>query len=246
MQRFSLQRPFFAILLAVALIGVLLPVVAQDATGDAAVKSKSDEKAPAESKDRKSKSAPEKRPGRVSLTPAREAAAMTFARLHHPELADLLVKLKTRKARQYDQAVRQLFQTSERLARARDRSPERHELELDAWKLDSRIRLLAARMTMNSDTKRDEELKSLLKDRAELRLRQLTNERQRLAERIDRIDALIERMGSDPDASTLKEFQRIKRSFAAKGPRARKGVERPVVAPNPRPSKSREKAKNRL
>jgi|GEM_PF-1669837 hypothetical protein len=175
---------------------------------------------------------------RVSVTPGREAAAMTFARLHHPELAKLVTNLKKRKVRQYDQAVRQLFQTSERLARTREKTPDRYELSLEAWKLDSRIRLMAARMTMNSDSQLEEELKGLLKARASVRLRQLTRERERLAERLQRVDALIERIDSDPDASTKKELQRIKRSFATKGPRNKKPSARPVATPTPRRVKS--------
>ncbi len=163
---------------------------------------------------------------------------MTFARLHHPELADLLTKLKKKKARQFDQAVRQLFQTSERLARTRERTPDRYELTLDAWKLDSRIRLLAARMTMNSDSQLEEELKALVRARANVRLLQLTEERDRLAERLKRVDALIERIGSDPDSLTMKELQRIKRSFATRGPRNKKPSARSVTAPNPRRVKS--------
>lgn len=175
---------------------------------------------------------------RVSLTPGREAAAMTFARLHHPELAKLVTRLKKKKTRQYDQAVRQLFQTSERLARTRDKMPDRYELSLEAWKLDSRIRLMAARMTMNSDSQLEEDLKALLRAKAGVRLRQLTKERDRLAERLQRVDALIQRIDSNPNASMKKELQRIKRSFATRNTRNKKPSTRPIAAPSPRRVKS--------
>ncbi|MBT4866075.1 MAG: hypothetical protein HON53_13305 [Planctomycetaceae bacterium] len=240
-----MRRSSAFILLTLGVFCCVLPAAAQKKASvqnsaapkkkDAGKRNESDA-TPKKKNDAKSSRA--KSANRVSLTPGREAAAMTFARLHHPELAKLVTKLKKRKVRQYDQAVRQLFQTSERLARTRERTPDRYELSLEAWKLDSRIRLMAARMTMNSDSQLEEDLKELLRAKASVRLRRLTKERERLAERLQRVDALIERIDSDPDASTKKELQRIKRSFLAKGSRNKKPSARPVVAPNPRRVKS--------
>ena len=240
-----MRRSSAFILLTLGIFCCVLPAAAQKKAPnqksaaakkkDAGQRNKS-ENAPKKKSDVKSSRA--KSAYRVSLTPGREAAAMTFASLHHPELAKLVTTLKKRKVKQYDQAVRQLFQTSERLARTRERMPDRYELTLESWKLDSRIRLMAARMTMNSDSQLEEKLKGLLRARASVRLRQLTKERERLAERLQRVDALIERIDSDPDASTKKELQRIKRSFATKGPKNKKPSARPVVAPSPRRVKS--------
>ena len=91
------------------------------------------------------------RPSSLPLTPEREAAAITFVRQHHAELVDLLNQLKETKPAEYQAAIRELFQTSERLAQLREQDPQRYELELDAWKTKSRIRLLAARSTMSGD-----------------------------------------------------------------------------------------------
>ena len=65
-------------------------------------------------------------------------AALTFAAENHPELAELLGQLKTDNPREYRRALRQISQARERLARLKTRAPERYDLALDAWKLDSR------------------------------------------------------------------------------------------------------------
>lgn len=206
-----------------------------------AAESRSEAKAGEEGAVKKGNRTPE-RPTSAAMT----AAATEFARRHHPELADLLTRLKDRNPRQYDQAVRQLFQTSQRLARVRDRDPERYEVALEAWKLDSRIRLLAARMTMRGDSQLEEELAELVRARADVRLRQLAEERDRLTERLDRIDAMIERIGNNPEAATKRELQRIKRSLAGRGRRQSKQADQPVVAPNPMGVKPTRDAKKPL
>ena len=241
-----MKKPLFYLLLTFGITCCVLPAAAQkekQSKEDAAAKP---DKATKKNRNTEKDSAAA---NRSALTPAREAAGMTFAQLHHPELAKLLARLKKKQAKQYEQAMRQLFQTSERLARTRERAPERYELELEAWKLDSRIRLIAARMTMNSDAEMDDELKALVKARAEIRLRQLKAERNRLAERLGRVDSLIEKISSDPEATAAKELQRIKRSVAAKNPRKQKPTERTVTAPNTKrgkPTTDKQKSKKPL
>ena len=100
--------------------------------------------------------------GMSTVTPEREAAAQLFAERHHPELARLLGRLRETNPEEYKKAIQELFATSERLARLMGRTPERYELELAAWKVDSRIRLLAARSAMGESADRREALKELL------------------------------------------------------------------------------------
>src|ERR1700719_964914 len=99
---------------------------------------------------------------RVPLTPEREAAAITFVRQHHAELVDLLNQLKESKPAEYQAAIRELFQTSERLAPLSEQAPPRYELELEAWKVKSRIQLLAARSTMSGDKSFEDQLHAAL------------------------------------------------------------------------------------
>lgn len=164
------------------------------------------------------------------MTPGREAAALKFAQLHHPELEKLLVHLEKSNPAEYKRAVRRLYQDSERLARTAERSPERHELELDAWKLDSRIRLLVARMSMSDNVELDGQLKSLLHERVQLRLQQLQSERERLQARLANIDESISQIESDPEAAAIKDLQRVKRSLGIPANRPGRAPDRPRAA----------------
>jgi hypothetical protein len=100
--------------------------------------------------------------GLQGFTPEREAAALTFVRAHHPELAELLDRLKSRRPQEYQKAVRELFRASERLAQSQELQPQRYEMELNEWKLQSRIQLLVARMSMGRTPELEAELRHLL------------------------------------------------------------------------------------
>lgn len=128
---------------------------------------KSSEKAkPQETKSQETKNGKNLRP-LAGFTPEREAAALSFVRTHHPELADLLDRLKVRQPHEYQKAVRDLSRVSERLALSREEFPSRYELELKQWKLTSRIQVLTARLSMGRTPKQEQELKQLLAEQLE-------------------------------------------------------------------------------
>lgn len=162
----------------------------------------------------------------IIITPSREAAAVTFAGKHHPELAELLTQLKKTNPAEYDKAIQELFKTSERLTRTQERMPDRYEHELQAWKVDSRIRLLVARLSMSDSPALEQELKALLLERIDIRTRQNQQERDRLAARLEKLDETLADIRQGRDASAEKEFNRLKSSFAGIKAKAKKPATR--------------------
>jgi hypothetical protein len=152
---------------------------------------------------------PAKAPERAPLTPEREAAAITFVRQHHSELVDLLNQLKESKPAEYQTAIRELFQTSERLAQLREQDPERYELELAAWKIKSRIQLLAARSTMSADKAFEDQLHAALVEQGEVRLKLMKLERDRTAQRLEKLDKNIAQYQSSQAAEIQRQFDRL-------------------------------------
>ena len=148
------------------------------------------------------------------LTPEREAAAMTFVRQHHAELVDLLRYLKDEEPQAYRQAVLDLFRASERLAQAQERDYERYELELAIWKTESRIELLAARVKMaGRDSPEGQALLSQLarqlEDRHDLKMQRLALDRQRILERLERIEKQLESMEANRASAIERELTRL-------------------------------------
>jgi hypothetical protein len=177
------------------------------------------------------------------LSAERESEALAFAREHHPELATLIEKLRKDNRRQFDQALRQLSQDRDRLVRLKKQSPPQYDLALAAWKLDSRAHLLAARMTLSQDPALEAELKQVLRDRVDVRLKQLKFERDRLQDRLTTVNKSIQKIEVDTKAIADADLQRIKRSIAkSRRPAPKKpspnetqsNPTKPIVAERPR------------
>lgn len=143
------------------------------------------------------------------FTPQREAAALSFVRQHHPELGDLLTQLKSGNKREYQRAINELFVASERLAQSQERDPIKYELDLQVWKLDSRIRLLAARIVMNDNDLLEAELKDLLVRKIDVQLELQMLDRQRVSARLEKLDANIERLRKQRENEAQKSLSKI-------------------------------------
>lgn len=139
----------------------------------------------------------------------REAAALQFAAEHHAELASLLEQLKSSNPKGYRTALQELSTQSERLTRLKTRMPERYDGELAFWKLNSRIRLLAARSVMSDNDASRAELRALLLERNDLRLSLAREDRQRQAARLEKLDVTIRQMEENREQSADTELERL-------------------------------------
>lgn len=143
------------------------------------------------------------------MTPEREQAALAFVEENHPKLAKLIVPLKDSNFKEYQKAIKELSRTTERLSGIRTKDPARYELELDAWKIQSHVRLLAARMTMEDDPEIEQELRAMLKKKVENQLKLLQNEREFLQSRLKQVETQLERQSKSQDDLVQQEYDRL-------------------------------------
>ena len=87
------------------------------------------------------------------FTEEREAAALHFVGKHCPEMAPLLAELKKNRPAQYEQRIREIFQTTEMLADLQD-EPRRRDIELKIWKAENRAFVLVARLTQPKEERK--------------------------------------------------------------------------------------------
>jgi hypothetical protein len=146
----------------------------------------------------------------------REALAMAFAQQHHPELADLLVGLKNSRPDDFSKAIRELDRTRERLERQQEADSGRYLLLLREWQLDSRVRLLAARMSMGETRELESELRSLLRERQDVRLQLLIYDRDKSKHRLQKLDEQIAEYVESRDVNLDREFDKIKKNAEAR------------------------------
>lgn len=168
----------------------------------------------------------------TAITPEREAAALAFARENHAELASLLDGLKRNAPKEYQAALVDLDRAVDRLAKTKERSSERHAYELSEWKITSRIRLLAARLTMSPDPVVEAELRAALRERHELRLSNQRAERDRMQARVAKLDQQIEEMEAKADAIVEKQFVELRKTMPATKPAAKAKPKKPAEEPN--------------
>lgn len=146
------------------------------------------------------------------LSPKREAAAMRFAQEHHLELSELLQRLKASHPEEFSKAVRELDRTRERLEKQRERDADRFAIALREWQLDSRVRLLAARMTMGGSVELEAELRQVLLERHDVRLQLLTYDREKSKTRLQKVDEQIAEHVQNRESSVDRELDRIKKN----------------------------------
>jgi hypothetical protein len=163
------------------------------------------------------------------LTPEQEqeqeAAALRFVREHHQELAGLLENLKTSNHKEhqteYRQAIRELFRTSEKIAQTKLVDEERYNIELESWKTESEIRLLAAKLTMGDRQDLRGKLRQQFVRKNQLQLQRLELEKRRIEARIDKLkgnlDQVSQRQLDDLLRSVRKEKPPRKSRPAAVG-----------------------------
>jgi hypothetical protein len=153
------------------------------------------------------RSAKKVKPGRTSeVTAEEEKEVVRFLREHHAELAGLLEHLQSSSPADYSKAIRDLWKARERLRQIEQRDRTRYELELGAWVVQSKIQLLVARLAMKDSDSLREELRSLLGQRIDLKLRLLLGERERQVERLRKLDEQVERYQSDRAEMIDKQF----------------------------------------
>jgi len=87
---------------------------------------------------------------RIRLTDAEKAAALKFAEKNHPELAQLIAKLKENQPTQYRDALKHLNRAVVRFERLGEKQDDRYLLQLAIWKIDSRVGLEVARVSVRS------------------------------------------------------------------------------------------------
>ena len=142
-------------------------------------------------------------------TAREEQQVLAFVKEHHSELTQLLIYLKENEHRQYAAAIRELLRTQERLNGLAKRDEVRYGLELAYWKLESRSRLVAAKIMMKDRALLRAELKALLAEQLRVKQEMLELDKARFSERLERIQQQVDRLSQHSD----EEIERLTRSL---------------------------------
>lgn len=120
-----------------------------------------------------------------------EQDAIAFVKEHHPELVSLLQTLKPMSQKEYQTAIRDIAKTRKRLEMLLKREVESHSLELESWKLQSKIDLLLAKGVAGDKSFDKEGLRSLLKNQVENQKKRWKLEQASLLKREQQLSDLL-------------------------------------------------------
>lgn len=158
------------------------------------------------------KNASSKVPAAVeAIDPATEKEVLAFVREHHPELVKLLSQLSESRPREYQKALRDLSRVRDRLTQIKRNNNERYELELAVWKAESRIQLLAARLHMGTSDELRDQLRKALEEQMEFKAALLRHERSLAQDRLDKLNAQIQRLEQERSQLIERQLQVITR-----------------------------------
>jgi len=154
---------------------------------------------------------PGKSPRAATVSKELESRVDAFVKEHQRELFEVLIYLKENLPREYERAVRDLDRTQQRLAQLQKRDAERYALELKLWQAESRAQLLAARIQMQSDgdDTLQRQLRETLTATHDLRLQLLERERERLADRLRKLDAQIGKLQESRKTAIERQFRSL-------------------------------------
>ncbi|GIW93830.1 MAG: hypothetical protein KatS3mg110_1871 [Pirellulaceae bacterium] len=177
---------------------------------------------------------------RIEITEQQQQIVQDFVRANHPELDLLLAYLKEHQPQEYKRAIRDLYRNVSRIESWRDRDPERYQLELRLWQLESKSQLVAARLTMLDEQQRQDELRELLRQQMALRIELLQRERERVAERLAKLDQQISELQANQEQLVARQLQTLLRAMQDAKP------QRPAAksAAGPAPARQNEPKKN--
>lgn len=160
----------------------------------------------------------------------RERMALKFVKQHHPELSRLLSGLKANNEEQYRSAILDLLHDRDRLLKIND--SQRHDLSLELWKLNSRLRLEVARFSIAETAGDVDKLVDLMRNRNNVRVKLLSLERERLSKRTKKIEGQIETLRTLTTEKLVKDVERLRKSVAARA-KVKAGRSRTVSTKKP-------------
>jgi hypothetical protein len=150
------------------------------------------------------------------VTTDREKMALRFAEENHDELFSLLQTLRKTNSRYYQDALRELSREAERLAKIGDRDSDRYRLSLKIWKLDSRLRLEVARLSMAQADEIESRLMPLLTERHAVRLELLELEQLRANDRLHKVSQQLATAKEDGEKRVSQELERLSRTIISR------------------------------
>jgi hypothetical protein len=152
----------------------------------------------------------------------RESLALKFVEVHDPALASLLQVLKAMKPREYDTAINEITKVRKRLEQLQSRDKPLYEVDLEGWKLQSKIDMMMARAVAKEQTLDEKALRELVKKRHENQVNRLRIEQDNLKTREKQIKESLERLQNNESERLDQQLSALIKKVDAKKPKSKR------------------------
>ena len=140
----------------------------------------------------------------------RRRELLSFVRENHPELEPLVLSLKDKLPLQYESAIRSIDKSVTQLQAIQSGgNQQRYSEALEYWKLNSRIQLLSAQLSLDDTPARRKQLKRLITKQFDVRQSQLVADRERTSERLERLNEAIEKAQVEREAEINQRLESV-------------------------------------
>jgi len=121
-----------------------------------------------------------------------EATVLPFVEEHHSQLLSVLTALKQSNPTEYEAAIADIHKTLRRLSQLEKRNKTLYDVDLDAWKTQSRIDLMMALAIAKDHSLDEAALRSLVAQRRAIQVKRLKVELEQLEDRKKQLqDSLV-------------------------------------------------------
>ncbi len=121
-----------------------------------------------------------------------EATVLPFVEQHHSQLLSVLTALKLSNPKEYESAIADINKSLRRLSQLEKRNKALYDVDLDAWKTQSRIDLMMARAIAKEHSLDESALRSLVAQRRTIQVKRLKIELEQLEDRKKQLqDSLV-------------------------------------------------------
>jgi hypothetical protein len=152
----------------------------------------------------------------------RESLALKFVEAHDPALANLLQVLKAMKPKEYDTAINEITKIRRRLEQLQSRDKPLYEVDLEGWKLQSKIDMMMARAVAKEQTLDEKALRELVKQRHENQVKRLRIEQENLKTREKQVQESLERLQSNESERLDQQLSALIKKVDAKKPKSKR------------------------
>jgi hypothetical protein len=141
-----------------------------------------------------------------------ESGAWGFVMTHHPELGEVLSRLKTMHPKQYEKAIQQIAVSAERINRFMKTDKVLGEMELNDWKYESQVKLLAAKISLMGPEQAivEEELAKTVRKQLENRIKINELQRERAALRLKMLDEQTAKLSKNLDEDVERRVKNLR------------------------------------